>query len=264
MRHKRHEEAPAPPRDPRRVVVLMVLLAVVGLGVGLGWYWLFRPRKAVRILEEAGRVQSAIAQEGDSLQVIVRWALVTPDKAQHAESLRVEVQIDSMGIAASRVRMLGAQRREDTLYVPAPDPGATTSGLSCVAAQHHSRISRESCTPWQYVRPMASAPGVRRQDGAPEPGKPVRIVVHPDGIQVDPDIGGRCAAWQQRHPDRTVWIDVNRIAVPPCTGPNNRPTVAQFCAFAELADGRRVKTANTANSEYCDELFRAWERQRQT
>jgi hypothetical protein len=61
-----------------------------------------------------------------------------------------------------------------------------------------------------------------------------------------------------------VWIDVNRTAVPDCTGPNGKPTVAQFCAFAVLADGRRVKTANSAKIRYCEELFQEWIRQRVT
>jgi hypothetical protein len=88
-----------------------------------------------------------------------------------------------------------------------------------------------------------------------------RIIVQPSGLQVDPDVGGRCAEWQASHPDQSVWISVNQRAVPECTGPNARPTVAQFCAFAVLPDGRRVKTANTANNRYCDELFVEWSRE---
>ena len=91
---------------------------------------------------------------------------------------------------------------------------------------------------------------------------PNTIVIQPQGIQVDPDVGGKCAEWQQKHPDASVWITVNRRAVPECTGPNQKPTVAQFCAFAVLPDGRRVKTANSANNRYCDELFEEWTRER--
>jgi hypothetical protein len=79
---------------------------------------------------------------------------------------------------------------------------------------------------------------------------------------VDPDVGGRCAAWQRRHPERTVWIEVNREAIPECMGPNGKPTVAKFCAFAVLADGRRIKTENSSNDAYCERLFQAWVRQR--
>jgi hypothetical protein len=75
-------------------------------------------------------------------------------------------------------------------------------------------------------------------------------------------VGGRCAAWQQRNPGRTVWIEVNQEAIPECMGPNGKPTVAKFCAFAVLSDGRRVKTANSSNDAYCERLFQAWVRQR--
>jgi hypothetical protein len=92
----------------------------------------------------------------------------------------------------------------------------------------------------------------------------VRIVIQPAGQQVDPDLGGRCAAWQQRNPSRSVWIEVNQEAVPECMGPNGRPTVAQFCAFALLTDGRRVKTASSTNNAYCDRLYQEWIRERTT
>jgi hypothetical protein len=88
------------------------------------------------------------------------------------------------------------------------------------------------------------------------------IVIQPEGQQVDPDVGGKCAAWQRRHPGFNVWIDVNREAVPDCTGPNGKPTVAKFCAFAVLTDGRRVKTATSSNDAYCERLFQAWVRER--
>ena len=89
-------------------------------------------------------------------------------------------------------------------------------------------------------------------------------MIHPEGQQVDPDVGGNCAAWQRRHPQESVWLEVNRTAVPDCTGPNGKPTVAQFCAFAVLDDGSRVQTANSAKNPYCDALFEEWIRQRVT
>jgi hypothetical protein len=55
---------------------------------------------------------------------------------------------------------------------------------------------------------------------------------------------------------------VNRQAVPECTGPNGKPTVAQFCAFAVLTDGRRVMTISSRKVAYCDELFRRWSLER--
>ena len=44
----------------------------------------------------------------------------------------------------------------------------------------------------------------------------------------------------------------------------SKPTVAQFCAFAILSDGRRVKTENSVNNPYCEQLFQDWVRQRVT
>ena len=81
-------------------------------------------------------------------------------------------------------------------------------------------------------------------------------------MQVDLDQNGRCAAWQRANPGRSVWVMVNKEAVRECTGPNGKPTVAQFCAFAVLTDGRRVKTLSSAKVDYCNELFAAWSEQR--
>jgi hypothetical protein len=249
-------------RPRRRWWVLLSLLTILGLGVAA--YFVLRPTPDTLVLAEAGQLRSAVEQKGDSLQVVVQWQLFTPPGAEPAESLRVEVRADSMGSSAARVRVLPGLRRQDTVYVPAPAAGETIDGLSCVAVQHRSIMSRETCTPWRYVRPLAGPPETERSKNRREVGgtEPARIVVQPSGLQVDPDIGGRCAAWQRRNPTASVWIEVNRVAVRECTGPNNRPTVAQFCAFAELSDGRRIKTANSANIPYCDELFRAWARQR--
>ena len=73
---------------------------------------------------------------------------------------------------------------------------------------------------------------------------------------------GRCASWQQQNPGRSVWVTVNQQAVPECTGLNGKPTVAQFCAFAVLSDGRRVRTHSSEKVEYCNELFRKWREER--
>jgi hypothetical protein len=160
-----------------------------------------------------------------------------------------------------------ANEHADTLRVPAPSAGQSASGYSCVAAMTRGRLAPENCTPWQFVRPAAgqsradSAPAVAKSRAGAAP-KVSRIVVQPEGIQVDPDVGARCAAWQRQNPERSVWIAVNRQAVPECTGPNGKPTVAQFCAFAVLTDGRRVMTISSRKVAYCDELFRRWSLER--
>lgn len=135
----------------------------------------------------------------------------------------------------------------------------------------------ERCTPWQFVVPSAEQmpeaavdTARRRRRAGPDSvaaatggaGQALRIVVQPSGIQVDPDPDGRCAAWQRENPTRSVWVEVNQKAVADCTGPNGKPTVAQFCAFAVLTDGRRVKTRNSSDDPYCDRLFREWSAER--
>jgi hypothetical protein len=146
-----------------------------------------------------------------------------------------------------------ATQLADTAYLPGPAAGKTVTGLSCVAARHGQEPMVEVCTPWQYVRPAATAMAGTATG---------RIIIHPRGLQVDPDIDGTCAEWQRTHRPDSVWIEVNRTAVPECTGPNLKPTVAQFCAFLVLPDGRRTKAANSINNAYCEVLFAEWIRER--
>jgi hypothetical protein len=213
---------------------------------------------------QATDVRSTVAQEGESLRVVVDWRLVMPRGPELAESTRVEVGVNDGAI--SQVATVPANEYSDTLRVPAPAPGQTASGYSCVAPMTRGRLTPESCTPWQFVRPAA---GQTKADSAPARTpraaaaiKVSRIVVQPEGMQVDPDLEARCATWQQRNPGRSVWVTVNRQAIKECTGPNGKPTVAQFCAFAVLSDGRRVKTLSSENVDYCDELFRTWSAER--
>ena len=89
--------------------------------------WSVLKRCGPPVLADMGQVQSAILQEGDSLEVVVRWRLAASQARDIApgESLRVEVRVDSMGATASRARLRSSTRHEDTLYVPAPGPGET-------------------------------------------------------------------------------------------------------------------------------------------
>jgi hypothetical protein len=209
-----------------------------------------RPRSGgLPFLAQAAQVRSAVSEWADSLQVVVSWDLTLAIPAGRAESIRVKVAKEPEN--DSLVSIQRADQLADTLYLPAPTPGQTVRGVSCVSAEHAGETPQESCTPWQYVTPIATA-GVAA----------THIVIQPRGLQVDPDVGGKCAEWQRKHPHESVWIVVNRAAVQACTGPNLKPTVAQFCAFAVLPDGRRVKTANSTNNSYCDELFEEWTRER--
>jgi hypothetical protein len=251
------------------VLLLLALLGVAGTGL-----WIIRLRmrpQRITDLSTAVGVRSEISVAGDSLAVAVFWRLTEPASAAPADSVRVEVGLGSG--AQPQILLTPNDHNTDTLRIPAPKAGETASGYSCVAAVHGQRLSRETCTPWQYVKPTAQAPSTpvdtaarapTRKGQAQAPVSVARIVVQPAGQQVDPDLGGRCAAWQQRNPSRSVWIEVNQEAVPECMGPNGRPTVAQFCAFALLTDGRRVKTASSTNNAYCDRLYQEWIRERTT
>jgi hypothetical protein len=247
----------------RRLVLLLLILMAAA---GAAWYFLLRPPPASspRRVVHATDVRSSVMQEGESLRVAVAWRLVLPRGPELAESTRVEVGVSDGAI--SQVATVPASEYADTLRVPAPKPGQTASGYSCVAPMTRGRLTPERCTPWQFVRPAA---GQTKADSAPartpraaSGAKVSRIVVQPEGMQVDPDVDARCATWQQRNPGQSVWVTVNRQAIQECTGPNGKPTVAQFCAFAVLADGRRVKTASSEKVKYCDELFRKWSEER--
>lgn len=218
-------------------------------------------------LPDTEEVRSDVVPRGDSLTVAVEWELAPLGTAAVPDSVRIEVGLGDGDIAQVSTVPIGS--RADTVVVPAPGPGQTASGYSCVAAVRQGRLGREKCTPWQYVRPAAgrtadTAVAAKPGPKASEPGVAgvSRIVVQPEGVQVDPDVGGRCAAWQRSHPGESVWIETNRRAVPDCTGPNGKPTVAQFCAFAQYSDGRRLPTSTSAAVPYCRQLFEEWSRER--
>ena len=139
------------------------------------------------------------------------------------DSVRVEVGLgDGARVAEPRPRA-----PPDRHAAPAgPAPGETASGYSCVAPVRGGRLSRETLHPVAIrppVRPASTPPGQRpvpprEASGGSRPARRrrhrrVRIVVAALGQQVDPDVGGRCAAWQRRNPKRSVWIEVNREAI---------------------------------------------------
>lgn len=257
---------------PRRWPVVLLLLAILGVaGAGL---WMLRRQlrpPSRSDLSVATNVRSDLSTVGDSLLVVVRWQLPIAATVPAPDSVRVEV-----GLGDGRQSMadvVPGNRMADTLRLSAPAAGETATGYSCAAPVHGERLAREACTPWQFVRPSAQVPATppgatdsaaRHKSTTARTGTApiVRIVIEPNGQQVDPDVHGRCDAWQRRNPGRAVWIDVNHEAIPECTGPNGKPTIAKFCAFAVLADGRRVKTENSSNDVYCERLFQLWVRER--
>ena len=249
---RRRGEPPAPPTsapvNPRNWLIYAGLVVFV-LTLMLEGFLKHRPPQVpLPNLSQATEVQSELSELADSLRVVVSWDLTLSEPGGRPDSVRLTVVQEQPKQTVSATQP--ASQLADTVYLPLPERGQTLSGVSCAAAAHPGPAPEESCTPWQYVRPSASPTGTVRE-----------IVIRPTGLQVDPDMEGRCARWQEENPGRSVWIAVNRTAVPECTGPNKRPTVAQFCAFAVLPDGRRVKTVNSTNNSYCDELFVEWSRE---
>jgi hypothetical protein len=261
---------------PKRWPFVVLLLAVLGVAIGGLWMIYRRQHTALRreALPTAMNVRSELTTAEDSLQVIVSWEIDQRSVVRRVDSVRVEVGLGDG--RQSQTSVSSSDQRTDTLRLPAPAAGQTASGYSCVATVEAAQLSRETCTPWQYVRPTAELQPPAPDSASPsDSGRPNRrqsakaveptvahIVIQPEGQQVDPDVGGKCSSWQRRHPQLSVWVDVNREAVPDCTGPNGKPTVAKFCAFAVLTDGRRVKTATSSNDTYCERLFQLWIRER--
>ena len=254
----------------RRLIPPLLLLGILA---GAVWYFLvYSPlQRAPEVVARATEVRSLVSRQGDSLEVEVGWRLKTAAAQIVPESIRVEVGLSDNEQVAVSTRPV--DHHLDTLRLASPEPGQTASGYSCVSGIHRGRIMEESCTPWQFVLPSAeqaplpsrdTVPGAREPKRSATAGaeKILRIVVQPAGLQVDPDTGGRCAAWQRENPSRSVWVEVNEKAVADCMGPNGKPTVAQFCAFAIMADGRRIKTSNSTDNPYCERLFKDWSAER--
>jgi hypothetical protein len=251
VRRRRRETSKSlvqPPPNARNWLIYTVLAVAVGVLMGEG-FLRHRPHQPpLPSLSHATEVRSILAEVADSLRVVVSWDLTLSDPGGKPDSVRVSVTPEQQqGVVAFQ----SSNQMADTVYLAIPPRGQTLAGMSCASAVHPAGMPEsESCTPWQYVRPRVAPTGTLEQ-----------IVIRPSGLQVDPDVGGRCARWQRDNPDSTVWIAVNRTAVPDCTGPNRKPTVAQFCAFAVLPGGKRVKTTNSSNSGYCEELFVEWSRE---
>jgi hypothetical protein len=258
-RRHRTPVVPDPSSNPPTVRNWLIYVAIAAGILTLmvqGWLDHAPDHAPLPQLSEATDVTSSLSAPIDSLEVVVAWELTLSDPQGRPDSVRVRV-MPQQGDTITATQP--ANQLADTVYLPAPAPGQTMSGMSCVAARHPAQPLAERCTPWQYVRPAATPMASSR---APTAVAPSSVVVKPTGLQVDPDVNGRCAEWQRTHPKESVWVSVNRKAVPACTGPNQKPTVAQFCAFAVLPGGKKVKTQNSSNNPYCDELFEDWARER--
>jgi len=257
VRRRRSEPPPTDrsrPPNLRNWLIYGVLTGLVFLLMFEG-YLNHKPRhSALPSIAEATGVRSAISPIADSLRVVVTWDLTLSAPEGRPDSVEVKVVSNRGGDTLIQTQL--ASLFADTAYLAAPSPGQTLTGSSCVGAKHPSAPLTESCTPWQYLQ---SEPGAV----AAAEGPSQRVVILPSGVQVDPDSEGRCARWQRAHPGESVWISVNRVAVRDCTGPNGKPTVAQFCAVVIPQGGRQATLAGaTESNRYCEELLVEWSRDR--
>ena len=256
VRRRRSDPLPTErsrPPNLRNWLIYAVLTGLVLLLMFEG-YLNHKPRHAaLPSIAEATGVRSAISPAADSLRVVVTWDLTLSPPEGRPDSVEVKVVSNRGGDSLIHIQL--ASLFADTAYLAAPRAGQTLTGSSCVAAKHPSAPLTESCTPWQYVQ---SQPGAAAAAGAASQ----TVVILPSGLQVDPDAGGRCARWQRAHPGESVWISVNRVAVRDCTGPNGKPTVAQFCAVLIPQGSREAALAGAGRNRYCEELLVEWSRDR--
>ena len=207
---RRRSEPPVPPTPPplnvRNALIYFGLIILV-LALMLEGFLRDRPNQLpLPSLAYATEVRSTIAEVADSLQVVVSWDLTLAEPTGRPDSIRIKVIPEQQ--QRTIIAVQSSMQLSDTLYLPAPLPGQTLTGISCATAEHPGVPPEESCTPWQYIRPAATAAV------AAEPGAINRIVIRPSGLQVDPDVDGKCLPWQRNQPDQSVWIAGNRTAVP--------------------------------------------------
>src|SRR5262249_20423417 len=146
------------PRPWTKATVILLLIAAC-----LGGLWFFRVRilslKPSRLAVMAEHVRSDITGVGDSLDIVVSWEFIDSARGPQPDSTRLEMGVEGPDPA---VVLLPAKQLSDTIRIGGPPVGGTTMGHSCVAGVHGSRLSGESCTPWQFVRPgVQTAPSPR-------------------------------------------------------------------------------------------------------
>src|SRR3954469_9333506 len=113
------------------------------------------PQHTLPKLSYAAEVRSALAEAGETLEVVVSCAstLSAPEGRPDSVLIRVTPGRGRGAVLATQT----PNQLSDTVYLPVPQRGETLAGLSCVATEHNGYPVDESCTPWQYVRPTASA-----------------------------------------------------------------------------------------------------------
>src|SRR5262249_35789846 len=142
------------PRPWGQVTVILLLIAAC-----IGGLWFIRARLLSLKPSTSGvlaqHVRSDVTGVGDSLDVRVSWEFADTTSGPQPESAGLEAGLEG---ADPAVVILPARQTSDTLRIGGPVAGATATGHSCVSGVHGSRLSAESCTPWQYVRPGVQLP----------------------------------------------------------------------------------------------------------
>ena len=157
IRRRRRSPKPDTPGPPHtRNMVVYIVLAVLVAALMFNGFLTDRPAALpLPLLSQTTDVRSTIWEAGDSLQIEIAWDLTISEPEGVPDSIRVRVVRDSTEILT--ITKSGSELA-DTAYIPAPEPGETVNGLSCVAAHHGVEVPiEEVCTPWQYVRPFSTA-----------------------------------------------------------------------------------------------------------
>ncbi|HET6777976.1 MAG TPA: hypothetical protein VFH26_03730, partial [Gemmatimonadales bacterium] len=179
VRRRRRSPRPDIPGPPHtRNMVVYIVLSVLVTALMFNGFLSDRPSTVpLPLLSQTTEVRSTILEAGDSLQFQIGWDLTISRPEGVPDSIRVRVVQDSTEILTL---IQPGSELADTAYIQAPEPGQTVKGLSCAAADHGiEQAIEEVCTPWQYVRPFATARGT-------EGTLARQIVIQPSGLQVDP------------------------------------------------------------------------------
>lgn len=192
-----------------------------------------------------------------TVRVITSWGYRQEPSGGFPDSTRVKVGIGQSPPASNMGKFVKWPKTVDTTLVTVSAYG-TIQGYSCVVPHRREKWGSQTCTNWQWVRPDVTVPPFDSVSGGVAL---MGIWVRPAGMQVDPDVNGACKTWQAANPSKTPWVTVNLKAVSQCTGPNNQPTVAQFCAFYMRVDSSYGMTSNSENIPYCQEIYPSWVRE---
>jgi hypothetical protein len=157
VRRRRRTPKPDTPRPPHiRNLVIYIVLSVGVAALMFNGFLSDRPTTVpLPLLSQTTDVRTTIWEAGDSLQIEVGWDLTMSEPQGVPDSIRVRVVQDSTEVLTL---IQAGSALADTALIPAPRPGETVKGFSCVAAHHDvEEVIEEVCTPWQYVRPLANA-----------------------------------------------------------------------------------------------------------